>query len=317
MTPDNRTVSLPQTEIAIIFDFDITLSPYYMQTPIFEKHGVDAAVFWRETTQYKKRGYDEEHAYLRLLIDHVRDGRIRSLSNDNLRAFCGALEFFEGFPGILDELRKVGEDPAFAVGNWKPCVKFYVISSGLHEMIAGSIVAPYLTKFWGCTLDEDEKGNIAFPKETISHTTKTQKLFLINKGLLAEGDQERVNDYFPPGKRPVPFEHMIYLGDGPSDVPCFTLVRKSGGRTIAVYKPRDQDAFDKCYELVVEADRTDLMCPADYTTGSHLHLALVHMVRGVANGIASRLNQAARDGVIPAPRHSSAGSGQANNGRGD
>ncbi len=173
MARDNRLVSLPQTEIAVIFDFDITLSPHYMQTPIFEQYKINPDTFWAQTATLKDQGYDDEHAYLKVLIDYAK---VKSLSNSDLRALGPKLKFFDGFPGILDDLRKAGEDSTFAVGNWKPLVRFYVISSGLKEMIEGSLVAPYLTKFWGCTLDEDENCNISFPKETISHTTKTQKL---------------------------------------------------------------------------------------------------------------------------------------------
>lgn len=296
---------LPQTEIAVIFDFDITLSPNYMQEPIFKKYGIGAAEFWSRSDALKKRGYDDEHAYLKVLIDYARG---KSISNLDLRELGSQLQFFDGFPDILPVMRAAAADPSFAVGYLKPSVEFYVISSGLQEMIEGSSVRQYLRQLWGCTLDEDENGHIAFPKETISHTTKTQKLFLINKGLLEEDVRDRVNDYFPVERRPVPFENMIYLGDGPSDVPSFTLVRKNGGRTIAVYHPGDQVAFDKCYKLVVEADRTDLMCPADYRSGSHLSLALVHMVTDIAARITGRLNLAARAGVIPAPKHSSADS---------
>jgi hypothetical protein len=37
-----------QTVIAFIWDFDRTLIPDNMQTPIFEEYGVDTASFWRE-----------------------------------------------------------------------------------------------------------------------------------------------------------------------------------------------------------------------------------------------------------------------------
>ena len=73
------------------------------------------------------------------------------------------------------------------------------------------------------------------------------KLFLINKGLLDNKDSLKVNDYMPQNIRPVPFNNMIYVGDGPTDVPCFSLVMQNGGKTIAVYESKDTKAFN--YQL--------------------------------------------------------------------
>ena len=46
-------------------------------------------------------------------------------------------------------------------------------------------------------------------------------LFRINKG--KENINESINEHMPEANRPIPFENMIYIGDGVSDVPAMTL----------------------------------------------------------------------------------------------
>ena len=116
-------------------------------------------------------------------------------------------------------------------------------------------------------------------------------------------DSLRVNDFMPYETRPVPFKNMIYVGDGPTDVPCFSLLMQNGGQSVAVYEPKDKKAFDECYRLVVESKRADVMCPADYSDGSQLHLALSKMVEKISDNIKSDLEQAKTKGLIKSPEH--------------
>jgi hypothetical protein len=297
----NTNTFLPQTEIAVIFDFDITLTPKYMQSIIFDKFNIDEGDFWSETEKLKLLGYDNEHAYIKNLINYIRNNKISKLSNKDLLIMGSELSFHKGFPNIMDDLKKI---PRIKNNNQlNPNVCFYIISSGFEEMIKGSQVYPKLKKLWGCTFDENEKGNIDFPKETISSTTKTQKLFLINKGLLSNVDSLRVNDFMPYESRPVPFKNMIYIGDGPTDVPCFSLVMQNGGKALAVYEPEDKKAFDECYRLVVESKRADVMCPADYSIGSQLHLALSKMIENISENISNDIEFAKTQGLIESPKH--------------
>ena len=293
-------MSTPQNTIAIVYDYDQTLSPSYMQDEVvFPAFGINSASFWRRCSELvREEGYDSELAYMKVLLDTLGMDRPK---NSDLKDLGASLKFYKGLPQMFEEFAHgllTEEHVAHGIA-----VEHYIISSGIKVLIEGSELAPYVRAIFGCEFAEDQEGRITFPKRVISHTQKTQYLFRINKGLLDMSDD--VNDHMDPAIRPVPFPNMIYIGDGPTDVPCFTVMRKNGGEAIAVYNPDDPErvGFRKCYQLSTHADRVKHIAPADYRPGTHLRLLLEQMVEETANRIVTRRRTEVETGTIRAPKH--------------
>lgn len=291
-------MSTPQTTIAIVYDYDQTLSPTYMQDEaIFPTYGIDPTAFWKKCNDLVKHGgFDNELAYMKVLLDSLELDRP---TNKDLHALGTKLHFYPGLPEMFEEFRNELLLPEHA--HYGVSVEHYIISSGLKVILEGSLLAPHVRAIFGCEFGEDSSGRIVFPKRVISHTQKTQYLFRINKGMLDM--TQDVNDHMPQELRPIPFTHMIYVGDGPTDVPCFTVMRRNGGYAIAVYNPHDitRASFRKCYQLNLHADRVKNIAPSDFRQGSHLRLLLEEMVREIADGILREHHQELEAGVIRAP----------------
>lgn len=293
-------MSTPQNVIAIIYDYDQTLSPTYMQDEaLFPVFGINPSHFWQRCGELvRDQGFDNELAYMKVLLDCLEMDRP---TNGRLKELGARLNFYKGLPEMFEEFQNgllTEEHLGLGIN-----VEHYIVSSGLKPLIEGSRLAPYIRKIFGCEFAADERDRITFPKRVISHTQKTQFLFRINKGML-EMDED-VNDHMAPELRPIPFQNMIYVGDGPTDVPCFTVMRRNGGQAIAVYNPEDptRTSFKKCYQLCTHADRVKNIAPSDYRRGSHLRLLLEEMVREIAKRIVQRRRSDLEAGTVKAPKY--------------
>ena len=149
-------------------------------------------------------------------------------------------------------------------------------------MIAGTSIARHFKAIFASSFMYDRHDVAFWPALAINYTTKTQYLFRINKGNLKVHDDSKINEYIPKQERPVPFENMVFIGDGETDIPCFRLVKDQGGQSIAVYKPKAKGAKTRASQLI-EQGRVNFAYPADYSSGSAMDKCIKAIVDKVSS----------------------------------
>jgi hypothetical protein len=136
-----------------------------------------------------------------------------------------------------------------------------------------------------------EDGRACWPAVVLNYTSKTQYLFRINKGCEDATDSKSVNDFYDPSARPVQFSNMIYIGDGDTDVPCMSILKRNGGHAVAVYRGGQKKARENISHLKDEG-RVDIVAPADYSDGKPIDRFVKAVIGKVA--AARALKEASR-----------------------
>jgi len=257
--------------LAVIFDFDDTLLPD-STSALLQAHGLDPGEFWSTRTKaLVDQGYDPPLAYLNLLLNEVGvDKPLGELSNQRLLEFGASLDstWFPGLPDIFVDLRSI-------TGEFRDVsVEFYIISGGLQPIIEGSAhVKRFFSGVYGCQLGEDpDTGTVRNIKRCVTFTEKTRFLFEINKGISPSDAATRphlVNQLVPEDNRTVPFRNMIYVGDGLTDIPCFSLVEKGGGVAFGVFQAGKESA-KQAFQRFLETKRVHNVNHTDFGPDAEL-----------------------------------------------
>lgn len=279
--------------IAIVWDFDKTLVDGYMQDPIFDEYGVNPEEFWKEVNKLPEK-YKEEQGvkvnpdtiYLNQFIKYTKDGKFKGLNNEKLKEYGKQLKFYNGIPEIFAKTKELIEHNSI-YKEYDIRVEHYIVSTGMSQIIRGSSVMPYVEEVWGCELieDDDENGNkiISEIGYTIDNTTKTRALFEINKGV-HHREGVNVNTKIPEEHRRVHFINMVYIADGPSDIPAFSVMNKNKGATFAIYPKGNEKALQQV-EKMREEGRINMYAEADYTEGSTAYMWISNKITEFAERI--------------------------------
>lgn len=248
--------------VALVYDFDGTLAPGNMQEFGFvQAIGKDPNEFWNRTYEMAV-GNDASTilCYMYLMLQEAKANGI-SLKRDNFGKFGSMIKLYQGVEEWFSLINQYGKSIGLNIQH-------YINSSGLKEMVEGTSIAKEFENIYACSFLYDTEGNAYWPAVAVDYTTKTQFLFKINKGIKEVSDNKRVNEFVAKEDRPIPFERMIYFGDGETDVPSMSVVKSQGGHAIAVYgDPKKKATATK----LINANRVDFMCMADYSEGREVY----------------------------------------------
>lgn len=270
---------------ALIYDFDGTLARGNIQERSFLRDlGIDPAPFWQEVMERAcAQDADKILIYMQLMLEKARANG-RKVTRSFLRKHGRDPEFFDGLCSVKGDKGWFERINAFARTKGL-ALSHFIISAGNKEMIEGCRLHDRFERVFASQYVFDDNDEAVWPGLSVNYTAKTQFLFRINKGIETVWDEREINRFVEPAERPIPFERMIYVGDGETDVPALKMVKTEGGASVAVY---DLDKGVKGHEAIhqlIADDRVSFIAPADYTEGGQLDI----IVKGLLGRMARRL----------------------------
>lgn len=252
-----------KNRIAICYDFDKTLTPVEMQVQGFSNDVgyQSSSEFWNEINKFSIANKIENNlGYMYKMIEMAKENGFK-ITKPYLESLGKKIKFFDGVDTWFERINDYGESNSIEIQH-------YIISSGLKEIIEATSISKYFDKIYASAFYY-KKEEAVWPSWAINYTNKTQYVFRISKGVFDELDNS-VNDNMDHNDYNVPLTNFIYIGDSDTDVPCMTLIKKSGGTSIGVY-----GEYNKTLERKLLGDkRIDSYVKADYTDGSSLEMTV-------------------------------------------
>lgn len=245
--------------VAIMYDFDKTLSPRDMQEYSFiPSLQMEAGEFWDKCEEMsKKHQMDSISAYMLAMLQEAEKSNLH-LTKEAFNALGKDVQLFDGVESWFQRINDYGNSIGVQVEH-------YILSSGLEEIVEGTSIAKEFKKIYASKFVYNDYDEPIWPAMVVNYTSKTQFIFRINKGVLDVTDNKTLNASMAEEEKRVPFTNMIYIGDGFTDVPCMKIVRHNGGHSIAVYNGDASAAQD-----MIAHDRVDFVLKSDYRENTEM-----------------------------------------------
>ncbi len=271
--------------IAIICDCDATLTQDTTEF-LLEDNNIDSRKFWDNIdNNFVQSGWDPPQAYLHEILRLMKEGQIKQDTPQKMRQLAKKIRPYKGADVFIKELQEyVSREPNCIKARVN--IEGYIISSGIEDLVKECSFADQFKDIFAANYITDPKtGKYKTIKSTVTFTEKTKFLYAINKGIDKINLRRfpyLVNNAVRNEYRRVPFGNMIYIGDGPSDIPCFSAVRSNGGHCIGIM---DAQKPIKTYELA-RGRRTNYgIYSNNYSEGSDLRLMLKTIIDEITRRI--------------------------------
>jgi phosphoserine phosphatase len=269
--------------IALVFDFDDTLAPD-STSGLLAHLGVETSAFWADRVDpLLSSNWDPVPAYLYAMIELSKSQQNGLITQSVLNEWGKQLPLHSGVPTLFERLRAVVREV-----HPQTQLEFYLISSGIGDVVRHTPIAHEFSQIWASEFVYGADGGINFPRRIVSFTDKTRYLFHIQKGIIGssyEGKPFEVNRKIPEDRLRVPFDQMIFVGDGYTDIPCFSLVRQAGGIAFGVWDPKHRDKRSRAWGFI-EDGRVNNLNQARYDENAELYQwleeAVISLVRRIS-----------------------------------
>lgn len=268
--------------IVVVFDFDRTLSDGTIDA-LLDELGVEDKAGWRRDKLggMLDDGWDEILAKSVLLARAAKDCG-REITEDLVKEVGRRLPAYPGIEETAARLHEIGREIAGAE------VELYVLSSGFVDMMTVSPIAHLFDDIWGSSMHWED-GRLVGVKRSLIHSSKARYLMALAKGLGLAGANAPAHVYQdrPPGEWHVPFDQMIYVGHGASDIAAFKLIQENGGIGLAVDHSEDEEQWEAA-EHIYRSARVENLAPPGFSEGAELRRSLELATKIIANRVALR-----------------------------
>ena len=281
-----KVTRVTASRIAVVFDFDETLTPRDSFAALLESCGLDVGEFKDNRIQSLiDQGWEKylARAYCLVKASQKLDPKI---TQDKLAEVGQSIELYPEtellFGRLQQKIHQIDEDIE---------LEFYLISGGFADIPRNTPLAKDFKQMWGCEFHYGASGEIEFMKKQMTHTEKTRYLYYISQGIdKAENEKDLIYNYRSSNKENlhIPLDQVVYVGDGASDVPCFDVVGQYGGMSIGIYEEGNSAKNWEHLESINEAQKLSNLVPAGYEENSELVRSLYLCVECIAKRIVLR-----------------------------